>query len=293
MIKSMTGFGRGQAAFKDGRIKAELKSINHRYFELSARLPNNIAFLENKMKDFLRKRIKRGRVNLSLALEDSRGSAAAVTINEELALKYKRLIGRLAKKMRTAPAISLKEIISLPEVICYEPADKEYSAMWPHIERALSTALDKLIASRSKEGAALAADLKKRIDAIGALAGKIKTRVPAVIKYHRQQLKKRIEHISEGRVRLNKDRLETEVALFAKSSDITEELTRIQAHVKAFKDALKAGREAGRRLDFTAQELFRETNTIGSKAQDSKVTGWVIDAKEQIEKIREQVQNVE
>jgi len=293
MIKSMTGFGRGQTAFKGGRVRVELKSINHRYFELSCRLPNSIAPLESKIKDFLHKRIKRGRVSLNLALEDSRGSTAAVTVNEELALKYKRLIGRLAKKMKTAPQISLKDIITLPEVIYYEPAEKEYSTIWPHVERALSIGLDKLVASRAKEGRFLAADLRKRIDEMSVLAAKIKTRVPSVIKYHRQQLKKRIEQISEGKARLNKERLELEVTLFAKSSDITEEITRISAHLKAFKDALKTTKEAGRKLDFTAQELFRETNTIGSKAQDVKITGWVIAAKEEIEKIREQVQNVE
>jgi len=293
MIGSMTGFGKGQHLHQGRRITIELKSLNQRYFELSCRLPNSLNFMESKIKDCIHKKVKRGRVMLNLSLEGFEDKAKRLQLDENLAKKYQKLLSGLAKKLRLKKDISLKQITSLPDVIIYEPKPKDHAKLWPYIQKALDKALQQLVSSRQREGKFLRRDLEKRAGAIAGFITKIKARLPLSIQHHRSQLKKRIYEISKGEAVLQKERLEIEVAMFVRGTDISEEITRVGAHLNSFKEMLSVGREVGRKLDFTAQELFREVNTIGAKAQDAKIGRWIVEIKEEIEKIREQAQNIE
>lgn len=292
MIRSMTGFGKGEGRLKNGRVIAELKTVNHKFYELSSRLPVSIMFLEDKIRAHINAKIKRGRVNLNLVVEDGRDLDRSIRVNKSLAKRYYEVLSGLKKELGVRSEVSMDQLASMPDVITYTSADIDTERVWPRIKAALDEALAKLIRSREAEGAELSRDLSSRIEAIEGLIKDIRKQAPEVTARYKNDLQKKIESLASG-ARLDKGRLETEVAIFAKNCDIAEEITRILAHVKSFKALLASEKEAGRQLDFIAQELFREANTIGSKAQDAGISRNVIRAKEQIEKIREQAQNVE
>jgi len=289
----MTGFGRGKCKFQNCQIAAEIKTLNQRYFEFSCRLPSNLSFLESRIKEYIHKKIRRGRVSINLILGGLEDKAKGLRLDEGLARRYHRLLLKLARELNLKKEISLTQIMSFPDVVIYEPQAKDYSKMWLCIKKAIDISLRRVIESRQREGQFLCKDLVKRIGAIKELVERIDKRTPLVLRHHHNRLKRKIDEISKGRVRLQKDRLELEIALFARNCDISEEVIRIKAHLGAFKKALLSKNESGRRLDFIAQELFREANTIGSKAQDGNISRWMVEIKEEIEKIREQVQNIE
>ena len=292
MLRSMTGFGRGEYKHRAGKISAEMRTTNHRFYELSARMPNYLLFLEDKIRAHINTKIKRGRVNLSLVAEGGLRPQRSLEINKALAGKYYKDLSGLKKKLRINEHISLGELALLPEVIGYRSLDIDTEKIWPHIKAALDKAAVKLIRAREYEGAILQKDLLARIRIIERLISQIQRQVPVVVARYSEKLRERISHIAKS-VKLDAARLETEVAIFAKNCDITEELIRALAHIKNFRGRVLKGGETGRQLDFICQELFRETNTTGAKAQDVKISRLVIQIKEQIEKIREQVQNIE
>lgn len=298
----MTGFGKGEHKYAGGKATVELKAINHRFYELSARLPNHILFLEDKIRSYTNTKIKRGRVNLNLAIEDRHGPNRPLKINKDLAKKYYRVLSGLKKDLGIKENLSLGELILLPEVITSSAADIDTQKIWPHIKAALDSALGKLVKARESEGAVLEKDLLGRIRTIERLMKDIREQAPAVIVRYKKNLQEKISRLTASAAgpainasagRLDAGRLETEVAIFAKNCDISEEITRMLAHIKSFRSVVLKGAEAGKQLDFIAQELFREINTTGAKAQDIKIARRVIQIKEQIEKIREQVQNIE
>jgi uncharacterized protein (TIGR00255 family) len=231
-------------------------------------------------------------VNLNLVIENGRHLDKSLKVNKALASRYCQILTDLKRQLGVEDNISLSQIVSLPDVITCAPADIDAEKIWPQIKAALDGAIAKLIESRELEGSALHKDLSFRINAIGLLTKDIQQRAPAVVKKYKRDLEARIKEIA-GSVNLDNSRLETEVAIFAKNCDISEEITRTNAHIKNFKVVLSSVCEAGRQLDFIAQELYREANTIGAKAQDINISKTVIKIKEQVEKIREQVQNVE
>jgi uncharacterized protein (TIGR00255 family) len=292
MIKSMTGFGKGEGRLKNGRLIVELKTVNHKFYELSSRIPASIMFLEDRIRNHINVRIKRGKVNLNLVVEDGRELDKSININRPLVKRYYDAISGLKKELGAKGEVTMDQLLSMPDVITYTSADIDTEKVWPQIKAALDEALEKLIRSRQAEGAELGRDLLSRIEAIEGLIKDIRKQAPRATARYKKDLQKRIESLA-GRVRLDRGRLETEVAIFAKNCDITEEITRVLAHTKSFKALLTKDKDAGRQLDFIAQELFREANTIGSKAQDVGISKNVILVKEQIEKIREQAQNVE
>lgn len=292
MIRSMTGFGKGEHKYAGGKVSVELKAINHRFYELSSRLPNHILFLEDRIRSYINTKIKRGRVNLNLAIEDRHGPKEPLKINKELAKKYYRVLSGLKKGLGIKENLSLGELILLPEVITSSAADIDTQKFWPHIKTALDSALVKLVKARESEGAALEKDLLARIRTIERLIKDIREQAPKVIVQYKKNLQEKISRLTAS-ASLDEGRLETEAAIFAKNCDISEEVTRMLAHTENFRSTVSKGGEAGRRLDFICQELFREINTTGAKAQDIKIARRVIQIKEEIEKIREQVQNIE
>ncbi len=292
IIRSMTGFGRGEYKYQEGKCSVEIKTVNHRFYEFSARMPNSISFLEDKIRNYVNTQIKRGKINLNLVIEGDRGLEKSFVLNKKLAKRYYTVLNDFKKELAIKEEISLSQIMSLPEVMVYSCAPVDTDRIWPHIKAALDKALTRLVSAREREGAALAKDLKNRLEKIEYLIKNIKQRAPFVVEEYKNTLTQKIKQIA-GSVQLDPNRLETEVAIFAKNCDIAEEITRVFAHIESFNDIIVEAQEAGRQLDFIAQEIFREFNTINAKAQDIKISRWTIQAKEQIEKIREQVQNVE
>ncbi len=294
MIKSMTGFGKGEAKSKYGVIKAEVRSVNHKFLEFSVKLPEVIAVFEDKIREMAAGSIKRGKVNLSLIYEDGVASADKIVVDEEVAKAYYKQISHLKKKINVEGSIRLDQIITLPGVIKYEPKETAPSKIWQWVEGALTETFKKLDEARKQEGRAIDADLKKRIRTIGAATKVINERAQINIKAYRERLKKSISDISkEAAPGFDKGRMEQEVALYAKNSDVTEEITRICAHLKNLRDTIDKDAEAGKKIDFIAQELHREINTVGSKSGDFKISQKVILIKSEIDKLREQAKNIE
>ncbi len=292
MIKSMTGFGKGQTLSPRERITVEIRSLNHKYFDLVSRLPNNLSTFDDKIRDCVKKRIRRGRVNLSLSREGKEKEKSQFLVDMNLARKYHRELLKLKRNLRLKDDLGITQILSLPEVISYEQKRENVSQLWPDIKRALQRALYKLGRMREAEGRRLLRDLLRRTKSIRYYLGNIETQLPKVIEGYRKNLFQKVKALS-GLKKPNQDRIAEEVALFVRNSDVSEELTRIKSHLKAFTTALRNQREAGKELDFIAQELFREANTIGAKSGSFRISRWVIKIKSQIEKIREQLQNVE
>jgi len=292
MIRSMTGFGKAEHKYPDGNIVVELKSVNHRFFELSSRIPSTISFLEDKIRAHINTKIKRGKINLNMIVEGNHILQRQITVNKQLAKKYFTALSQLKNELGISSGISLDHLVSMPDVITSRTQVANVQKIWPYVKTALDKALSGLVRTREKEGTALSKDLKKRIKDLDVIAGQIKFRAPSVVKAYKENLAVKISQISPG-VMLDEGRLEQEVTIFAKNCDITEEMTRLKAHIKNFESVLSGQKEAGRQLDFIAQELFREINTTGAKAQDIEISRLVIKAKEEIEKVREQVQNVE
>lgn len=294
MIKSMTGFGKGEAKSRLGTVKVEVRTVNHKFLEMSTKLPDGLLGFEDRIREICGNFVRRGKVNLNLIYEDGLDSADKIVVDEKLAKKYYRELSNLKKKIDLEGSIRLDQIITLPGVITYEPRGALPTKIWSCIQRALEEALKNLDVSRVKEGRVLYKDIKKRIRNIEKATAVIKERSSINIKLYKEKLASRIKEISSGSVTtFDKGRLEQEVALYAKNSDVTEEITRISAHVRNLKDTIERYVEVGKELDFIAQELNREINTIGSKASDFKIAKKVIQIKSEVEKVREQAKNIE
>jgi uncharacterized protein (TIGR00255 family) len=273
MIISMTGFGQAQVEKKGERFTVTLKSVNHRYFETSFHLPPSLDYLESLFRSKLQEKIKRGRVNISVTHINE--SSEVVVLNQELVLKYYHAFELMRKKLKLADSISISSLASLPGVLNYKREELKESERESAIKAALSEALSKLIAMRCREGAALGEDLTRRIRRISQ---------------HMITIKKQVRSVIEA----NKKGMSTEnLESFLRSTDVSEEITRIDFHLKSFLKHTKLKDPKGKVLDFIGQELQREINTLGAKVQDKHVAYQVVMVKDQIEKIREQVQNVE
>lgn len=293
MIKSMTGYGTGQLRAKGGLISAEIKTLNHRYLDIVTKLPVQLNLFEDKIRELIQHKLKRGRVNVSISTNEGLTTAAGkFYLDKKLAMDYHKLLKTIKSDFKIKEDISIAHLVGLPGIINFEPTKMDMNNLWPKIKIAIEKALGDLIRSRTKEGKKLFNQLNKAAKVIEACVLKIEERSPEVVQYYRRRLQdmaKKIFNIDK----LDRARLETEVALFAKDSDVAEELTRLKSHLANFKNCLFSDGEVGRKLDFIAQELQREANTISSKAQDFKIQNLVIRVKDNIEKIREQAQNIE
>ncbi len=292
MIKSMTGFGRGECKVSDGKVIVEIKAINHKFFDATLKLPENISIFEDKIKEILQKSIKRGKVNLNLICNGGSSKYERIRINKKVAKNYRDELLRLKRYLGIRDDIGTQEIIALPGVLNHEVMEKNLTKLWPKIKIALDRALARLSVEREREGRSICADVSKRARKIGAMLRTIKSRSHLNIEEYRKRFADRVNDLT-GSHEIDMGRLEMEVAIFAKNSDISEETTRLGSHLENLKKTIIARGEVGKKLDFIAQELHREINTIGSKASDFKISKNVIEIKSEIEKIREQAKNVE
>ncbi len=292
MIRSMTGFGKAEARFRNGRIIIELKSVNHKFFDATLKLPNNIAVFEDSIKEALQRKIKRGKVNLNLIYDGALLKGERMRIDKLAAKNYYEELSGLKRYLGLKDEIAIKDILDLPGILSCEVGEKSLAKVWPKIKLALDKVIDKLLADREKEGRSIYIDLKKRAKSIEGMLALIKARAHLNIEEYRKRFAERVKDLTSGRD-IDMGRLEMEVAIFAKNSDISEEITRLKNHLSNFNKTIYGNDEVGKKIDFIAQELHREINTIGSKASDFKISKNVIEIKGEIEKIREQAKNLE
>ena len=293
MVSSMTGFGRGMAA-QDGReMTVELKSVNHRYLDLSFRMPRHISFAEDTLRTALNDSLSRGHVDVYVNYRNTRSDAKEVRIDTALLGAYLKSVKAAAAELREENDMTLSNALRLPDVTDIVEADEDDEAVKALTKEAIDKAIAELITARRGEGERLANDLTARLATVDELRGKIETRAPMVVEEYRIKLNERIEAMLGGTVEVDAQRLATEVALFADKASIDEELVRLKSHTAQARELLSQSEAAGRRLDFVVQEMNREFNTIGSKANDAEIAKLVILGKAELEKIREQVQNIE
>ena len=292
MVSSMTGYGRGQAADDRFSVTVEAKSVNHRYFEFSARVPRSYAFLEERLKSFFAERIARGKVDLFLSVESLSPDGVEVEINAPLAAAYVAALRRLGEDYGLADDISVSTVARYSDLFTVRKAEVDEEALWSVVSAAAQQAVEAFLAMRSAEGEKLAADLSARGEEILALVGFVEERSPETVRAYRERIEQKIRELLDD-AQVDEQRLLTETAIFADKVAVAEETVRLRSHIAQMNSLLCSKEPAGRKLDFLVQEMNREANTIGSKAQDVEITRRVVDIKSTIEKIREQVQNIE
>ncbi|HOX56736.1 MAG TPA: YicC family protein [Candidatus Paceibacterota bacterium] len=293
-MKSMTGYGRGDCS-KDGfKVTVELSSVNRKQTEISVNLPRGLELLEAQIRDVINRHVARGRLTVRVSLHTGANQKSArVLLNLPLARAYARELNRLSKQLRLPGPVTLRHVAQAPGVV-QTPEDLAVEEdFWPAVEKALKQALSRLVKMREREGAHLAQDLAKRIKVMRKAAAQVAKQSPTVAERYRQHLIERIRSAGLEAPAAEDERLLKEVVYFADRSDISEELTRLQSHFKQFEDGRRSQEPVGRMLDFLAQEMNREINTIGSKANDSLISREVVTLKAELEKFREQAQNVE
>lgn len=289
----MTGYGRGESSQAGFKITIELSSVNRKQIEIAVNLPRDIEVLEAQIRDEINRRVARGRVTVRVSVHAAEAAAGKSRINFTLAKAYAKELRTLAKSLHLSDDVTLDMLSRAPGVLQTDEQIPEAEALWPGTSKALKTALDTLIKMREREGAWLGKDLKARIATMRAGVARVQKLAPQVAERYRAQLLARIKSAGLESPVLEEDRLLKEVFYFADRADISEELTRLQSHFQQFEDCVKSGEPVGRTLDFLSQEINREINTIGSKANDSLISREVVVLKAELEKFREQVQNVE
>ncbi|MEG6522154.1 YicC/YloC family endoribonuclease [Desulfotomaculum sp. 1211_IL3151] len=292
MIKSMTGYGRGEASIEGRRFTVELKSVNNRYCEVFLRQPRSLTPIEDKIKRSIQAKVTRGRVDGYISIEETGEITPSVKVDKALAVAYHNSMEELAEYLSIKEKISIKDLISLPNVISLEQPEENLELWYPAIQEATEQALEALLAMRQTEGERLKEDILNRKATIGHLTMKITERAPLVVQEYRDKLSQRLSEWLDNGI-IDETRLAAEIAIFADRADISEEIVRLNSHLLQLDQFLSEGGSVGRKLDFLVQEMNREINTIGSKANDLAITNAVVNAKSELEKIREQVQNIE
>lgn len=291
-MRSMTGFGAATLEQRGLSLRAEVRSVNHKFLQLKVRLPSELGFLEADVEELVRKRVDRGALALNVSLL---GPSALETmqVDFEAARRYKRLLERLAKELDMEPQIELRALLNLPGVIHGRSDPGTLARETRQVLKVVDAALKELARMREAEGAALAADLRRNAAQIRKLLGRIDKRMPLLVKAHQEALLRRVDELLGGRGAVQPADLAREAALLADRTDVSEELARLSSHLDQLERILARDAPVGRQLDFLVQEFLREANTIGSKCNDAEVAHLVVDLKTAIERLREQVQNVE
>ncbi|MGQ9632484.1 MAG: YicC/YloC family endoribonuclease [bacterium] len=295
MIRSMTGFGRGEIQNELGHFLVEVRSVNHRYLDVSFRMPKRLMVIENDLKNLIKKKISRGHLDVYLRWDPSENYSDKVIVADKgLAKQYFHTLQEISSDLGYLGDFSFDLIAKFPDVIRVEEGEQDFQAIISSIGEALGPALENITTMREAEGALLQNDIEGRLRAIESDVEKIRSLSPRVVENYRERLRKRIAEIAGG-ANVDPGRLEMEVAIFAERCDITEEVVRILAHIQHFRESLTQGAEGGvgKKLEFIVQEMNREINTIGAKASDSEISLLVVKIKSELERVREQVQNVE
>ena len=292
MIKSMTGYGRSEKLFDNYKITVEIKSVNNRYLDYNIRLYKQYSFVEDAVRECLSSRISRGKVDVFVQYDTVDSDDKVITLNESVAKGYYDALSLMSDKLGIPNDVTVSTLSSFADIFCIEKAEQDKERIIADTKEVINMALDDITANRAREGARLYSFFDETISGIKNIISVISERSPATVEEHKQRLKERIEELLNG-VDYDETRLLTEVAIFSDKVNITEELVRFESHLKELSSLLDSDIPVGRKLDFTVQELNREANTMGSKCNDFEIGKAVVDLKSEIEKMREQIQNIE
>ena len=292
MLKSMTAFGRGQASAGEGVLMVEIKTVNSRFLDIQLRAPSGLMILEDRLKKFISERLSRGRVNIFVRSSGAAEPSPRLVLNRPLVNEYKRVLDDLRWELGLDVKPGLEPFLANRDLILMEDASPDLDQLWQSLEPALRAALDGVEAMRTVEGETLAKDLDSRLDRLDALFQEVSAASPQVVEAYRQRLSERVRELLD-RPDPDPQRLAMEVAILAEKCDVTEEAVRAQSHLAQFKDFLKSKEPVGRKLDFLLQELNREANTMASKIPNAEAGKLAVEIKAELERIREQVQNIE
>ena len=292
MIKSMTGYGKSEQTIDSLNVTVEIKSVNHRYFEFSARVPREYGFLEEKLKKYCNSLITRGKVECYVSVEDLEEREMEVNVNETLAAGYVKALKELSERFGLKDDISAVTLSRYPDVITLHKASEDEERIWNAVKTVAETAVSKFIEMRETEGSKLRGDILSRADYIIECVEFIEGRSPETVREYNEKLKQRMKELL-GDAAVDEQRLLNEAAIYADKIAVDEETVRLRSHISQLREFMNPSEAIGRKLDFLVQEINREANTIGSKAQDVDIAKKVIAIKAEVEKIREQVQNIE
>lgn len=292
MVKSMTGYGRAEAVSNGITYGIEVKSVNHRYFEFSCRTPRGFSFLEEKLKSFFSGEIFRGKVDVFLTVSGSEQTKGTVRINDDYAEQYISALKELKSKYGLSGKVKVSDVVSNNEIFVFEHPKIDEEEVWNTVKIACEGALKSFIEMRKIEGTRLADDVNSRCDFILEKVAFVEERSPETVKEYSKRLEQKIKELLDDKT-IDEQRLITEVAVFADKVAVAEETVRLKSHIAQVNSLISSDQPVGRKLDFVVQEMNRETNTIGSKAQDIQIAHTVVEIKAEIEKIREQIQNIE
>ena len=292
MIRSMTGYGRGQEVLNGLSVTVEIKSVNHRFFEYSCRLPRVYGFIDDKLKNYLQQRISRGKVDVFVQIDALESAGSEVLVNEGLAENYLTALRDMAQKYGLREDVSVTTLSRYPDVLTVRQIAVEEDTVWDAVRKVTDIALEQFVAMREREGARLREDVLSRGQTILSAVSVIEERSPQTVREHMAKVETRMRELLDGAA-VDEGRLLTEAAIFADKIAVAEETVRLRSHIEQLGVLLSGDEAVGRKLDFLVQEINREANTIGSKASDLEITSRVLDIKGNVEKIREQVQNIE
>ncbi len=292
MIKSMTGFGRFEVSELDKKIIVELKSVNHRYLDVNVKMPKILNAFDSAIRAEIKKYASRGKIDMYISFEDTSQNKASLRYNSDLAAEYMSYYKSISEQFGIENDATASKLMRCPDVLVMEDNKTDEDELWKLVQKAVDGALERFVESRISEGEHLKQDLATKLDNMLSIVDYISVRSPKVFEEYRVNIRKQVTELL-GNTQIDESRIATEIVLFADKMCVDEELVRLRSHVTKMKNDLMAGEDVGRKLDFLAQEMNREANTILSKANDLEVTNKGIDLKTEIEKVREQIQNIE
>lgn len=292
MIKSMTGFGRGHEVLNGRDITVEIRSVNHRYYEFSSKLPRAYTFTEEKLKSLLQGKISRGKVEVAVLVQNVTAVSEKITANKEVISEYITALREIQGELNLTDDLALSSVLRLPDAFTVVKEEADEEQMWADLKTVTEEALVNFISMRENEGARMKADISGRLDTIEKNVAFVEERSPVIVENYRKRLYDKMCEVLQGKD-VDENRILLEAGIFSEKTAVDEETVRLRSHIAQFREMLESTEPIGRKLDFLVQEMNRETNTIGSKVQDIEVTKVVVEQKAEIEKIREQIQNIE
>ncbi len=292
-MNSMTGFGKAEVTTKVGRFVVEISSVNSRFLEFTVRLPRQFSLFEYRLRELVGQAVNRGKITIYLGFEESEKAPGRFLLSENILRSYHRQLLALKKSLNLSGEVGVRELLMLPDIVKQDETTVPDEMVWEGVKKATLKALNELVRMRRREGKALAQDMKQRLGVIKALISKIEKESSHVVEKYRQKLSARVSELVDSSIIYDPGRLEQEIAIYAEKSDITEECTRFYSHISQYRRSFQSKEPVGKRLNFILQEMNREINTIASKCAEINVLSTVIAVKEEVEKLREQIQNVE
>ena len=292
MLRSMTGYGRSQKIINGRDISVEIRSVNHRYYEYSSRIPRTYSYIDEKLKALLKSSVSRGKVEVSVTINNIEGKDSQIAVNKGIAEGYVTALRSISDELNLDDDLTLSKLIRIPDIFNIQKTPDDEEQIWADVSEVTAEALERFVAMRETEGGRLKNDILEKADFIIERVGMVEEQSPLTVEAYRNKLYKKLSEILADK-NIDEQRIITEAAIFSEKIAVDEETVRLRSHISQLRDILETDESVGRKLDFIVQEINREVNTIGSKAQDLNITRIVVDMKSEIEKIREQIQNVE